>query len=78
MNKASKSILDGGAGKAISEMHLSQSCTDISMLLYTISESAGALYTRYVGSQQKLAEEGARLAQRCGEILRQKGGIPKQ
>jgi len=78
MSKASKSILDGGANKAISEMHLSQSCTDVSMLLYTVSENAGALYTRYVGSQQKVAEEGARVAQRCNEILRQKAVIPKQ
>ena len=78
MNKASKSILDGSKDKAISEMHLSQNCSDVSMFLYTVSENAGALYTRYVGGQQKLAEEGARLAQRCGEILRQKGGIPKQ
>ena len=78
MNKASMSILDGGAGKAVTEMHLSQSCTDVSMLLYTISENAGAIYTRYVTSQQKLAEEGGRLAQRCADILKNKDATPKR
>lgn len=72
-NKAFQSILNGNKDKAISELHLSQSCTDASALLYTVSENAGALYTRYVESEQKLAAEGARVAQRCAEILKQNG-----
>ena len=77
-NKAFQSILSGNKDKAISELHLSQSCTDASTLLYTVSENAGALYTRYVESEQKLAAEGARVAQRCAEILKQNGIIQKK
>lgn len=78
MNDAFKSLLDGDKDKATSDLHLSQSCTDVSALLYTVSENAGALYTRFVGGEQKLAEEGARLAQKCAEALKQKSAIPKQ
>jgi hypothetical protein len=76
--KAFGSLLNGNKDEAISELHLSQSCSDVSMVFYTVSENAGALYTRFVEGEQKLAQEGARIAQRCGEILKQKGVIPKQ
>jgi hypothetical protein len=78
MNKAFESAVDGQKDKAMSELHLAQSCTDVSTLLYTVSENAGALYARYVGSEQKLAEEGAQVAQRCVEILKQNGAISNQ
>jgi hypothetical protein len=77
-NKAFKSVLDGDKDNAISELHLSQNCTDASTLLYTVSENAGALYTRYVENEQKLAAEGARVAQKCAEILKQNGAKEKK
>lgn len=76
--KAFQSILGGNKDKALSELHLSQSCSDASTLLYTVSENAGALYTKYVESEQKLAAEGARVAQRCAEILKQNGLLQKK
>jgi hypothetical protein len=76
--KALSNLLDGKTDQAKRYLQLSQSCNDASTLLYTVSENAGALYTRYVEGMQKVAEEGARVSQRCGEILKQKGTTPKQ
>jgi hypothetical protein len=77
MNKAFNSVLDGDKDKATSALHLSRSCNDAAALLYTVSENAGALYTRFVESEQKLAEDGARVARQCAEILKQKAAVPK-
>ncbi len=78
VNEAFENILNGDKDKATSQLHLSESCANVSTLLYTVSENAGALYTRYVESEQKLAEQGAEVAQQCAEILKQKGASPKQ
>jgi hypothetical protein len=78
MNKAFLSLLNGDKDKATSELHLSQNCTDASALIYTVSENAGALYTRFAEGEQKLAEEATSIAQKCGEILKQKSAVPKQ
>jgi hypothetical protein len=55
----------------------SQSCSDVSTLLYTVSENAVALYTRYVEGEEKLAERGVQTAQKCFEALKQKGTSPR-
>lgn len=78
VNKAFQNVLEGDKEDATAELHLSQSCSDVSTLLYTVSENAGALYARYVKSEEKLAEEGALVAQKCTDILKQKGASPKQ
>jgi hypothetical protein len=78
MGKAFESLLDGNKDTAESALHLSHNCTDASTLLYTVSENAGALYTRYVEGSAKVAEEGAQIAAKCGEILKQKGVVPKK
>lgn len=75
-NDAFKSLLNGEKEKAISDLHISQSCTDVSSLLYTVSENAGALYTRYVEGIQHTAEEAVRVSQKCTDILKQKGAPP--
>ena len=77
MNKAFKSVLAGDKDEAMSDLNLSQSCVEISTLIYTVSENAGALYTRFVEGEQKVAEEGARIAEKCTEILKQKGTNPR-
>jgi len=38
-------------------MELSKSCMDVSNLIYTVSENAGALYERYVTAEQDLAQQ---------------------
>ncbi len=51
-------------------MRLSQSCMDVSTLIYTISENASALYTRYAKSEQDLAEYAYNTLQKCGDALK--------
>jgi hypothetical protein len=83
-NEAAMILLTGDKGKAEIEMRLSpkislsQSCLAVSTLFYTVSENAGALYTRYVKNLQKIAEQGAQVAQKCGELLKQNGTMPKK
>lgn len=78
VGKAFESLLDGNKGQAESALNLSHNCTDASTLLYTVSENAGALYTRYVEGITKVAEGGADVAKKCTEALKQKGVVPKQ
>lgn len=51
--EATVSILAGDKGKAEMEINLSQNCTAAATLFYTVSENAGALYTRFVQNEQK-------------------------
>jgi len=76
-NEAGVNVLAGDKGKAETEISLSQSCAAVATLFYTVSENVGALYTRYVEGEEKLAEYGAQVAQNCGEALKQKGAVPK-
>jgi hypothetical protein len=78
MGKAFESLLDGNKDQAESALHLSHNCTDASTLLYTVSESAGALYTRYAEGEEKVAEEGLRVAEECTAALKQKGLVTKK
>jgi hypothetical protein len=77
-NEATVNMLAGDQVKAQMQIHLSQSCADISSLFYTVSENAGALYTRYVEGEEKLAKLSAQVAQKCAEALKQNGGVPKK
>jgi hypothetical protein len=76
-NKAFESLLDGNKDKAESALQLSHPCIEASVLLYTVSENAGALYTRYVEGIAKVAKEGTDVAKKCTEVLKQKGVVPK-
>jgi len=71
-------MLDGKTAKARSLAELSQSCMDTSSLLYTVSENAGALYTRYVASVEALAKQGSEVAQKCTDILKKSGVKPNK
>ena len=77
LGEAGRSALARDTDTAESDIQLSQNCTSVSTLLYTVSENAGALYTRYIKGEQRVAEEGARVAARCAEILKQKSIVPK-
>ena len=63
-------MMAGNKDKAESLLHLAQSCADVSTLIYTVSENAGALYQRYVEAEQELAEQAAEVAQKCTDILK--------
>jgi hypothetical protein len=47
-------------------------------LFYTVSENAGALYTRYVQNEEKLAEDGAEIAEKCVAALKKNGAMPQK
>jgi hypothetical protein len=77
LTEASVNMATGDQAKAATEISLSQSCMAVSTLFNTIGENAGALYTRYVEGEEKLAEFSGQVAQKCAEALKQKGAVPK-
>lgn len=77
-NKATDDMLAGDKGNAATHLSLSQGCASVATLFYTVSENAGALYTRYVQNEEKLAEDGAELAEKCVETLKKKGVTPQK
>jgi hypothetical protein len=77
-NQAMTQMLAGNTDKATFLLHLGQSCADMSLLIYTISENAGSLYQKYIEAEQGLAEQAADVVQKCTDILKQNGGPPKK
>jgi hypothetical protein len=51
-------------------IELSKSCMDVSNLIYTISENAGALYERYARAEQDLAQQAYDTFQKCAAALK--------
>jgi hypothetical protein len=70
MEQLNEQMMAGETNKGVELIHLSQGCTDASILLYTVSENAGSLYERYVKAEQHLAEDGAKVAQECSDALK--------
>ena len=73
MNEAAGHLLTGNTEQAKDLMQLAQSCSDAATLLYTVSENAGSLYTRYVEGEENLAQQGAEVAQQCAVALKNLG-----
>lgn len=71
-------LMAGNKDKAESLVHLAQSCSEVSTLIYTVSENAGSLYQRYVEAEQELAVQAAGVAEKCTDILKQSGINPKK
>jgi hypothetical protein len=63
-------VMAGDTTKANSMAHLAQSCSDVSTLIYTVSENADSLYQRYVEAEEQLATQGVETAQRCAAALK--------
>jgi hypothetical protein len=70
MNSASR-IIAGDAAGAESLVHIAQSCQDASTLLYTVSESSSALYTRYLRAGQSMMRQAMETITKCNEALKQ-------
>jgi tRNA U34 2-thiouridine synthase MnmA/TrmU len=71
MSQAAVLAMSGKIDAANPMMRLAQSCIDVSNLIYTISENAGALYSRYAKSEQDLAEQTYNTFEKCAEALKQ-------
>ena len=77
--QSSLQMMARNTSKATLLLHLSQSCMDVSTLIYTVSENAGALYERFVAAEDQMATQGAQIAQECSDILKNSGIIkPKK
>jgi hypothetical protein len=68
--------MGGNLNAANTLVHLSQTCMDASSLLYTVSENASSLYTRYIEGEADLAQMGLETAQKCVTILKEHGIAP--
>jgi hypothetical protein len=62
--------MDGDRQKAQANIELAKDLANVSTVLYTVSENAGALYTRYVAGEDKLAQVGLKAVIDCVEILK--------
>lgn len=71
-------LMGGEIEKATELIHLAQSCMDVSTLIYTVSENAGALYLRYTEAEQQLAEKAVSMAQKCTDVLKKLDKAKKQ
>lgn len=77
-SQAALQMMAGNKDKAESLLHLAQTCSDASTLIYTVSENAGSLYQRYVEGEQQLAVHGAEAAEKCMTILKNNCAPPKK
>ncbi len=68
------SVGPGQTSKAQSMLRLAQSCSDIATLLYTVSENAGALYLRYVTTEENTANQCGTIVEQCTSILKKQSG----
>ena len=71
-------MMAGNKDKAQALLHLAHSCSDVSTLIYTVSENAGSLYQRYIDAEVQLAVHGAEAAEKCPDILKKSGLPPKR
>ncbi len=78
LSQAILQVMAGSTTKANSMAHLAQSCSDVSTLIYTVSENADSLYQRYVEAEEQLANQGADAAEKCVAILKKSGVQPKK
>jgi hypothetical protein len=70
MNSATEGLMDGDKHKAQANMELAKDLANVSTVLYTVSENAGALYARYVDGEDKLAQVGLKATTDCVDILK--------
>ena len=65
------------AAKAYQLLHISQTCTDVSAQLYTVSESVHALLVREMVGQQILNQRANEMINQCNAILQQRASPKK-
>jgi len=70
MNSATEGLMGGDKQKAQTNIELAKDLVNVSTVLYTVSENAGALYARYVAGEDKLAQVGLKAATDCLDILK--------
>jgi hypothetical protein len=71
-NIATQGLIDGDKEKAQTNIDLAKDLANVSTTFYTVSENVGALYSRYVDGEDKLAQEGLKVTTGCNEILKKR------
>lgn len=69
-NSSTVSLIDGDKENAQTNIELAKDLSNVSTMFYTVSENAGALYTRYSEGVEELAKLGAKTATDCTNILK--------
>jgi hypothetical protein len=69
-NTATVELIKGDTETARSNMELAKDFSNLSTVFYTVSENAGALYTRYVEGEEELAKVAVQTATECSDILK--------
>jgi len=62
-------MIAGNRDKADALLRLSQSCMDVSLLIYTISENASTLYQHFIEAQDEWAAHSTQEARQCENAL---------
>jgi hypothetical protein len=62
-------MIAGNRDKADALLHLSQSCMDLSLLVYTVTESAVTLYQHFIEAQDQWAAHSTQEARQCENTL---------
>jgi len=65
-------MVGGDKQKAGENIDLAKDFSNVSTMFYTVSENAGALYSRYSEGIEQVALQGAKTASDCANALKQK------
>lgn len=74
-NTATVGLMNGDIQKAQANIELAKDFSNVSTMLYTVSENAGALYSRYSEGIEQVAELGAKTATECADILKKSKSV---
>jgi hypothetical protein len=65
IQKGINATVTGDSNAGHEYLQLAQLCSDVSSLLYTVSENAGALYQRYVNGEESLTIDAVKTMNEC-------------
>jgi hypothetical protein len=78
LTHAVKDLAGGTIQQTTLIITLSQNCTDVSTLLYTVSENAGALYEKYLSWQSEASAQAMNAIDKCTAALKEVAARKKQ
>lgn len=65
-------LIGGDKEKAQDNIEIAKDFANVSTVFYTVSENAGALYTRYVNGEEQLRKDAVKMLTDCGDILKKR------
>jgi hypothetical protein len=76
--QALKDVANGTIEHTTVIVSLSQSCLDVSTLLYTVSENASSLYKKYLAWRREFSAQAMDAVQKCQDVLKELAAKKKQ